>query len=258
MAPNLDDVLTAAGIDSQTMKDIGAKEIGLKYLTVSSADPLSIWQSVRKGVQACGYWPVFVGSPAEFARLRPMFEAAEDLNAVRSQIETGVAFDIAEWVNLDEHSFDDDDEDDEPDSDDGEDDDFDTDDVEDDEFEPATLTEDDLTFGGRDGNELVLLLVPTDISWEVPAYLMLGRGSQMHDPYHHVAMHKRWFERYEAELISVTNDSVEMLVKAPPETIPDAERLAVEHCVYCPDLGDTVAHLAAERVDCGVWTFWWD
>jgi hypothetical protein len=239
-----DETLFAAGIDPQSAIHLDASPADIKYLKLAhSKDPFNAWKILRNAVEQTGHWPVFIGNASSLETMRPMFSAAKSLDDVRSEIARGSAFDVTSWFDAYNSAG--------ADESDGE-------DCE--EREPIIITEADLTYGSRRSSsaELILLMIPTMCSWEVPSYLMIGRGNQLHDPYQHVGVQKMWFEKYRAELITVTNDMVEMAVHDPPQTLNEAFELAVQHCTYCPDLDDTLDHLAAERVNANFWSFWWD
>lgn len=109
---------------------------------------------------------------------------------------------------------------------------------------------------------LYLALIPTRLSWQTLAFLMYGGWHSGLDPEHHVALAKRWHERYGAELVAVMPDTVEMRVMRPPRTRASALRLAWEHCTYCVDVviqgTQTIDALAAGLLNGRSWFFWWD
>ena len=109
---------------------------------------------------------------------------------------------------------------------------------------------------------VVLMLVPTSIAWEVSAFLLIGLGEQLHAPHEHAAIHRYWHEKYGAEIVTSTSDTIEMFVKRPPTTVEDATELAQQQFAYAPDIvnhgiGKTSA-LASQLKDGTTWYFWWD
>lgn len=109
---------------------------------------------------------------------------------------------------------------------------------------------------------IYLALIPTRLSWQAPAFLMYGGWHSGLDPEHHVALAKRWHDRYGAELVAVMPDTVEMRAMRPPRTRADALRLAWEHYTYCVDVviqgTQTIDALAAGLLNGRSWFFWWD
>lgn len=104
--------------------------------------------------------------------------------------------------------------------------------------------------------------IPTSHSWEVPAYLKLGGWNECPFPEHQVAISKYWHERYGAELVVATRDTVEYQVARPAQNRGEAERLAREQFLYCADIvhqgSQTLNNLTASLLNGTVWYFWWD
>jgi hypothetical protein len=71
-----------------------------------------------------------------------------------------------------------------------------------------------------------------------------------------------WFERWGAEPVAITSDTVEMLVARPPQSREDALALANEQFAYCEDVVTqgvgTIEALAANLLEGQTWFFWWD
>jgi len=115
---------------------------------------------------------------------------------------------------------------------------------------------------GSPFEHVAIALVPTRSPWEVPAYLGYGGWNECPPPEVHVALMKRWYQRHGAEIVSATQDTVEMQVARPPIDQPAALELATEHYVYCSDIvyqgtGD-LDTLAAGLESAPIWFFWWD
>ncbi len=112
-----------------------------------------------------------------------------------------------------------------------------------------------------------VVLLPVRESWMVFALMAPtgGDSQQYNSDELHVAIHKRWHERYGAELVAMTEDSLELFVARPPQDPAAALELAWEHHAYChdavfqnfPNVG-TVAELAARYLRRRAWHFWWD
>ncbi len=104
--------------------------------------------------------------------------------------------------------------------------------------------------------------VPTPRPWEIPAFLRYGGWNECPGPEEQVAIHRRWFERYGAELYAMAGDVVECWVARPPSTRDAAEALAREQFLYCGDIVDqgttALLPLAAQLKGARAWFFWWD
>jgi len=107
-----------------------------------------------------------------------------------------------------------------------------------------------------------ILFLPTDKSWEGPAFLRWGDWNACPPAEYHVAALRQWNERFGAELIGITGDTIELFVANPPSDRETA--LAVAHDIYryCPDAVDqgteSLTGLAASMLMQQSWIFWWD
>lgn len=110
--------------------------------------------------------------------------------------------------------------------------------------------------------KVIIGLVPTSHSWEAPAYLRFGDWNDCPPPHVHAAMHKRWHERFGADIVSISGDVLECTVATPPRTRDEALVLAREQYAYCSDIVDqgglSIEALAATLMKSEVWSFWWD
>ncbi len=110
--------------------------------------------------------------------------------------------------------------------------------------------------------EVAIALIPSSAPWEVPCYLKFGGWNECPFPAEHSAVMRRWQEKYGAEVVTVTHDTVEMRVKHPPKTRDEALALAREQFVYCADIvsqgTQTIEALAATLLNAPTWFFWWD
>jgi hypothetical protein len=116
--------------------------------------------------------------------------------------------------------------------------------------------------GGEPRPAILLGLVPTQTCWHVPAILRYGGWNACPPPQEHAALMKHWLERYEAEVVGMTRDVIEMRVGRPPTTRDEARGLARQQYSYCTDIVsqgvETVDALAACLLRGRVWYFWWD
>ena len=110
----------------------------------------------------------------------------------------------------------------------------------------------------------VLLLLPVQKSWQVPAALLLGDVDAMPPSFVAVAMLKRWSEKYGAEVYYATSDAMNLAVEKPVTRKKQALKLAFEQFAFCPDnvlqgFGDgTISGLAVDLLKAQEWSFWWD
>ena len=104
--------------------------------------------------------------------------------------------------------------------------------------------------------------VPTETSWQVPAYLKLGGWNECPLPHEHVALFRKWAEEYSAQVACVTSDVIEFTVERPPTDRERAIKLAEEQFLYCSDIvyqgAETIENLASLLMNSKVWYFWWD
>ncbi len=110
--------------------------------------------------------------------------------------------------------------------------------------------------------EIYIGLIPTEKSFEIPAYVSFGGWDWCEKPEDHVAIMRYWNEKYGIEIVSITSNVIECIVKNPPATKEEALELAKEQYWYCPDLvtqgTQTIAALAATLLNNKYWYFWWE
>lgn len=206
------------------------------------------WQRLRTLVDETGCWPVVIGGPdderAHAAALRDSLDATDAL------VRDGLALDVDEWL-ADEAAID-----------------------------PDLLREldDGAPFGSarvmthrileapawrlrRAGNG-TLLWVESPHAWDVPAILRFGGWNSCPPTTVHVAMLRRWHERFGAELVGLSRDRLEVSVARLPRTRSEALALAREHFLYCEELvlaeHGSLRSLAAALLVSRVWSFRWD
>jgi uncharacterized protein DUF4253 len=115
---------------------------------------------------------------------------------------------------------------------------------------------------GRPLPNVHILMIPTNSSWEVPAYLRWGDWNACPPPEFHVAALRSWHDRHGAELVGINADTMNLRVRTRPGSRADALALARAQYRYCPDIVDqgvgTLAALAAVLTADDWWHFWWD
>ena len=107
-----------------------------------------------------------------------------------------------------------------------------------------------------------IALMPIAQPWETAAAIEFGAWNECPSPEEHVVVMRYWFERWGAEPVAITSDTVEMLVDKPPHSQEEALALANEHFAYCEDIVTqgvgTIEALAATLLEGQTWFFWWD
>ena len=115
---------------------------------------------------------------------------------------------------------------------------------------------------GKPLDRVHILLIPTDESAAVPAFLRWGGWNACPAPELHVAALRSWHKRYGAELVGITGDVINLRVTRRPATRDAALALARDQSLYCEDIVDqgtqTLAPLAATLMQDDWWFFWWD
>jgi hypothetical protein len=105
-------------------------------------------------------------------------------------------------------------------------------------------------------------LAEIEAPWMLPAIVSFGGWNDCPRVDVQCAAMRYWQEKYGAELITMSSDYLECLVKNPPETKEDAMELAWEQYFFCTDIvdqgTDTVSDLGAALLNTKLWFFWWD
>mgnify|MGYP000909809657 CR=1 FL=1 len=115
------------------------------------------------------------------------------------------------------------------------------------------------------GQELPLVylgLMRLEKSWQLPAFAKFGSWNACPDPELHCALLGYWNEKYGAEIVCLSRDTIECKVSRPPSHTESALALAWEQYWYCSDIVmqgvGTVSNLAATLLNADYWYFWWD
>lgn len=107
-----------------------------------------------------------------------------------------------------------------------------------------------------------IVIVPTEKSWEAPAYLKWGGWNSCPPPEFHVAIFKEWHEKFGAEVAGMSIDTVNLRIVRPVANRDDALSLAKQQYLYCGDNVDqgtgSISNLAATLIGQRWWFFWWD
>lgn len=107
-------------------------------------------------------------------------------------------------------------------------------------------------------------LCPADVGgWEIPE-LIGWEGALNYAVFgaEHAAVLKTWHDRYGAELMALTFDTIELRVPNPPTDPREVASVALEQVAYCPDAvfqgAESITALAEQQVYSDTWSFWWD
>ena len=109
-------------------------------------------------------------------------------------------------------------------------------------------------------DEFWIVEVPTQHSYQIPAYMNFGGENSCPHPREHVAIHKRWNEMYSTQIVAISDDTIEVLVASPPSTMEQALELAREQLVYSPKIIEsqqTIDNLAFVLKNSSTWKFIW-
>ncbi|MBS2003569.1 MAG: DUF4253 domain-containing protein [Candidatus Obscuribacterales bacterium] len=256
---NLIEQLNAAGIDTSTFQRVtiegGVDEDeesnrpdptdSFYMIDVRADRSFEAWKIARSLVEKTGYYPVIT---EEYDQLFEYMEFEDEYDSAAT-IKAALSADVAKFFKERADEF--------------------ADNMNEDrigtwELAQEETASEDFYLASRSGADSILQLVfcPTKISWQVCAVLCWGNSNDGIAPANHSAVHKYWGTEYDAELVCITIDLMEFLVKKPPTTKEAAMKLAHEQFVYCPDIVDqgvqTVANLGKSLINSKKWFFWWD
>ncbi|MGV9250434.1 DUF4253 domain-containing protein [Streptomyces sp. NPDC003697] len=129
----------------------------------------------------------------------------------------------------------------------------------------AAEAADSLTGGSRDWfKEPRLALVPARRSADIPAAVgWTGPVDHESDVAVLCSVLRSWEDRFGIRVVALGFDALVVSVAAPPTTLAEAQRIAAEHFVFCPDnvsQGEhrTLRGYAEGLVGETVWSFRWD
>lgn len=244
-------VLQQQGIDTGSLTHFADFETDVAYrLTVHGGEALETWQTLRGLVDVMGCWPVVVGAFESFDDIAYRGGTARSPHEI---IEEGMRLDVEQvlrervelynaaygrplaeglqrgpWPGADE-------------------------------IEQAGST-----LAGGQFERVHIVLLPTVEGWQVPAYLNFGGWNDCPRAPEHVCILKHWHEQYGADLMGMTDTTIEMRVSRPPRERNNAMTLALEHYVYCNEtigydlVTNTLEDLAARLLGTPLWYVWWD
>jgi hypothetical protein len=115
---------------------------------------------------------------------------------------------------------------------------------------------------GQPLSKVFVSIVPTDDWTTIPAHLRWGNWNDCPAAEYHVAAMRTWRDRYGAELIGMSSDTLNVRVATKPATREEALALAHDQYIYCADIveqgAQTYSALAAYLMANDWWYFWWD
>ncbi|MFN7956299.1 MAG: DUF4253 domain-containing protein [bacterium] len=215
---------------------------------VPERSALSVWRALRALDSEAGCWPTVIGGPDDEAAHRASLR--ESLDSTDAILREGLALDVDLWL-AEEASTD-------PDLlhelDGG---------WPNTPAAPITHHLGDVPFWRlRRAGNATLLWVETPHGWDVPAIVRFGGWNSCPPTHVHVAMLKRWHERFGACLVGLSRDRLEVEVARRPRGRGEALALAREQFLYCDELVLTehgsLPALAACLLASDVWSFRWD
>jgi hypothetical protein len=264
--------LRKAGIDVPALEVlVTSSGEALYVLSSHGSQAIQLWRRLRELVSEIRHWPVLIGDEEDLGVFRSPVQSS-DFGATKEIIDRALAIDSVQWFNQKHEE------------------------VVDEILEfggqlySASAEE---SLGGREEfrglprgpwpressahhdfeipidvltrepkPQVYIVLAPTMTCWHVPAYLRFGAWNECPGPKEHVALMKFWQQYWDAEVVGITRDVVEMRVGQPPSNRVDALRLAKQQYLYCQDIVDqgtrTMESLAAGLLVGTSWFFWWD
>jgi hypothetical protein len=240
------------GFDAASLYRVAEEPAELVLVEVPGAATLETWQRLRDLMPETGRWPIVVGDMDEAGLV---FEGLGGDFDPRLLLETSLAIDPSRWAA----------------------------DLRQTDPELYTPLREEPTFrdrvfleteprrelmlhldvqNNRPVDQVGIVLVPTERSWEAPAWLNYGGWNECPHPEVHVAFLRRWHELYGAEVVAIGPDVMELSIARPVTCRDEALALADEQFLYCYDIvtqgTETLDRLAAHLLRATVWYFWWD
>ena len=109
---------------------------------------------------------------------------------------------------------------------------------------------------------LYIGLIPTDKSWQVPAFLHFGGLNNCPTAEIHIKLLRYWYDHCGTEVVGITPGRMDLLITQPIRERADAFALAEMMWVYwvafVNDDTGVVEELAAWLIGSTAWYFWWD
>lgn len=110
--------------------------------------------------------------------------------------------------------------------------------------------------------QIYIAKVPTDLPYEVLAYLPMGGYNDCPMPEEHLAIAKKWYEEYGAVPCAVSYDTVQYYLELPVTDEDALTELKREQFIYCYDIVTqgvgSLEYLKQSLDGSSIWFFWWD
>lgn len=110
--------------------------------------------------------------------------------------------------------------------------------------------------------QVIFGMMPVAAPWLAPIHLRTSGVALCPDSAVHVALCRRWYERYGAVLSTIADGVIEFQLEKPLPDLKAARQVALEHFVYCPDGVHqnyvTLGNSAAALMSNSSWYFWWE
>ena len=117
-------------------------------------------------------------------------------------------------------------------------------------------------YAGEKNENVFIAKVPTTKPYEVFAYIPMGGFNECPENTTHMAIAKRWYEKYKAYPVCIGCDTIQFIVPEAVSEEEEIEKLAMEQYLYCGDVVwqgvQKVSNLQNTLRNSTVWYFWWD
>ncbi len=225
-------------------------------------DVVAAWEALRAEALAMKVWPVITGQVGQAGLLYPEHRA--DLTEIERHFAEARALDLAGWIQTQWQ-------------------DINQADFAADAADFEAELEDELGGMGQLANliqpnhrtcldrdlltqtfhaEAEILLLPVGHSWEIPAHLSYGDWNACPPTAVHLRLLEDWYLKYEADLIGLSGDVMELKIRKPVTDMDSALKLARVQYAFCPDIVEqgvmSIENLASSLIDSTIWYFWWD
>ncbi|HEX2142976.1 MAG TPA: DUF4253 domain-containing protein [Glycomyces sp.] len=226
--------LRAAGLAVPKMHQLVRRgDTAMWAFAVRSSEALRWWLDIRQAAEATGWMPVLLGAPEEWRdNGEAIIHEGDDELARAGEINAAeLLHDKAAEAGEPARGV------------------------------PILPRRGDSDFATPQQPQGLLGLAPVDAGWEIPA-MFPWKGSTNWELYgaEHAAVLRSWHRRFEAELVAMTYDVIELYVPHPPSA-EEAIAVAAEVYAYCPDLLDsgvpTLEDLAEHMIRSKAWYFRW-
>jgi hypothetical protein len=211
---------------------------------------IDLWKESRGKVDETGFWPVLIGDVDSMEKLRESLEYQENVSPIQI-MDMSNDLDLEKWLNDQKDMVNEGGSYSPPHGD----------WPEGPQFKDVFVVQTS-ALRNRPVKDLIIAFIPTKSGWQAPAYLKFGGWNYCPAPEVHTSISNKWEHEYGAEIVVMTDDTIEFLVSKPPQSTSGALKLAEEQFLYCSDIvyqgTGTLEGLAATLLNNHNWYFWWD